>query len=184
MARIDVLGPDAVPETAKAAYDEATGYGPFASLAGAMAKRPPILNNVFGMLGDLRDEGVLDRRSLELALVAVSRLNACDYCVAHHSPMLNVAGVSAEAIANILDYETVDEFDAKDRLVIEYAKAVTLDANRVRDGVFDRLKEHFDEPQIVELTWRIALCGAFNRFNDVLQLDIEADARAAMENVA
>lgn len=184
MARVNVLNGDAIPASAKKTYEEAVGYGPFASLAGAMAQRPPILNRIFGLLGDLRDEGVLDRRSLELALVAVSKLNACDYCVAHHSPMLHVVGASADAIANILDYETVDEFDAKDRLVIEYAKAVTLDANRVRDGVFDRLREHFSEEQIVELTWRIALCGAFNRFNDVLQLDIEADASAAMEKVA
>ena len=184
MARIGVLSGDAVPAEAKSTYDAATGYGPFASLAGAMAQRPPILNRVFGLLGDLPEEGVLDRRSLELALVAVSKLNACDYCVAHHSPMLNVVGASAHAIENILDYETVEEFDEKDRLVIAYAKAVTLDANRVRDRVFDQLRGHFSEPQIVELTWRIALCGAFNRFNDVLQLDIEADAQTAMENVA
>ena len=184
MARIDIPKGDAVPEAARETYDSATSYGPFASLAGAMAVRPPILNRVFGLLGDLRDDGVLDRRSLELALVAVSKLNACDYCVAHHAPMLNVVGASAEAIENILDYENVEEFDAKDRLVIEYARQVTVDANRVRDGIFDRLKEYFSEPQIVELTWRIALCGAFNRFNDVLQLDIEEDAHAAMEKVA
>lgn len=184
MARVDIPSGDDVPAEARETYDETVGYGPFASLAGAMALRPPILNRVFGLLGDLRDEGVLDRRSLELALVAVSKLNACDYCVAHHSPMLNVVGASRQAIENILDYETIEEFDEKDRLVIEYAKAVTLDANRVRDGVFERLGRHFTEPQIVELTWRIALCGAFNRFNDVLQLDIEADAHAAMENVA
>ena len=184
MARINIPGEDAVPAEAKATYKAAVGYGPFASLAGAMARRPPILNHVFGLLDDLRTEGVLDRRSLELALVAVSKLNACDYCVAHHSPMLNVVGASRDAIENILDYETVDEFDEKDRLVIAYAKAVTLDANRVRDGVFDQLRQHFSEDQIVELTWRIALCGAFNRFNDVLQLDIEPDAHAAMENVA
>jgi len=184
MARVETLSGEAVPEAAQAAYESATGYGPFASLAGAMAQRPPIVNHVFGLLDALRDEGVLDRRSLELSLVAVSKLNACDYCVAHHSPMLNVAGVSAEAIENILDYENVAEFDEKDRLVIEYARQVTLDANRVRDGVFDRLREYFDEAQIVELTWRIALCGAFNRFNDVLQLEIEDDARAAMDAVA
>ena len=28
------------------------------------------------------------------------------------------------------------------------------------------------------MTWRIALCGAFNRFNDVLQLEIEPEAEA------
>jgi alkylhydroperoxidase family enzyme len=44
--------------------------------------------------------------------------------------------------------------------------------------MFDKLKIHFSEEQIVELTWRIALCGAFNRFNDVLQLEIEQDALA------
>ena len=184
MARVNTLSGDAVPAEARATFNDVTGYGPFASLAGAMAQRPPILNHVFGMLGDLRDESVLDRRSLELALVAVSKVNACDYCVAHHSPMLNVVGASKAAIENILDYANVDEFDAKDRLVIEYAKAVTIDANKVRDGVFDRLREHFSEAQIVELTWRIALCGAFNRFNDVLQLDIEADAHTAMEAIA
>ncbi len=184
MARVKTLSGADVPESAKARFDEVTGYGPFASLAGAMAQRPPILNNVFGLLGDLRDEGVLDRRSLELALVAVSKLNACDYCVAHHSPMLNVIGASKHAIENILDYDNVDEFDAKDRLVIEYARQVTMDPNRVRDGVFDRLHRYFGEPEIVELTWRIAMCGAFNRFNDVLQLDIEDDAAAAFDDVA
>lgn len=184
MARVKTLTAEEAPEAARETFAEVTGYGPFASLAGAMAHRPPILNRVFGLLGDLRDEGVLDRRSLELALVAVSKLNACDYCVAHHSPMLNVVGASKEAIENILDYENVAEFDAKDRLVIEYARQVTVDPNRVRDGVFDALREHFDEAQIVELTWRIALCGAFNRFNDVLQLDIEDDAQAAMDRVA
>ena len=76
---------------------------------------------------------------------------------------------------NILDYQQYDEFDAVDRLVIEYARSVTEQPNRVRDALFDKLREHFDDAQITELTWRIALCGAFNRFNDVLQNDIEPD---------
>ena len=43
----------------------------------------------------------------------------------------------------------------------------------MRDGIFDRLKQHFSEEQIVELTLRIALCGFFNRFNDALQIGME-----------
>jgi alkylhydroperoxidase family enzyme len=50
---------------------------------------------------------------------------------------------------------------------------VTNNWNRTRDEIFQRLRGHFTEAQIVELTWRTALCGAFNRFNDILQLDIE-----------
>ncbi len=43
--------------------------------------------------------------------------------------------------------------------------------NQTRDEIFTRLREHFSESQLIELTWRIALCGAFNRFNDILQLE-------------
>ena len=50
---------------------------------------------------------------------------------------------------------------------------VTLRSNSLRDDLFDRLKQHFSEEQIVELTLRIALCGFFNRFNDALQIGME-----------
>ena len=39
------------------------------------------------------------------------------------------------------------------------------------------MKQHFTEAQIVEMTWRTALCGAFNRFNDILQLDIDKEGK-------
>ena len=175
MARISYATRDQVPEGLRELFDNTEAYGPFGSLIGAMAQRPPILEHVFGLLLDLRREGVLKRRYLELALVAVSKLNECTYCVSHHSPMLNIEGVSQEGIARILDYQDHPELDDIDKLVVEYAKLVTLQANQVRDGIFDRLRRHFDDSEIVELTWRIALCGAFNRFNDVLQLDIEPE---------
>ena len=81
---------------------------------------------------------------------------------------------------NLLDYENHPELDDVDKLVIEYAKQVTLDPNRTRDAIFERLRQHFSNAEIVELTWRIALCGAFNRFNDVLQLEIEDEAHAIL----
>ena len=178
MARISYADRDTVPAKLQHLYDNMTSYGSFASLVGAMAHRGPILEHVFGMLTDLRKEGVLPRRYLELGLVAVSKLNACDYCVAHHSPFLTIEGITPAGTEAILDYENHPEFDNVDKLVVEYAIKVSNDFNRVRDSMFDRLSEHFTEPQIVELTWRIALCGAFNRFNDVLQLDIEEEALA------
>ncbi|MGA8319152.1 MAG: carboxymuconolactone decarboxylase family protein, partial [Bradyrhizobium sp.] len=73
----------------------------------------------------------------------------------------------------LLDYKDHPELDSIDKLVVEYAIAVTNNWNRTRDEIFVRLREHFSEAQIVELTWRTALCGAFNRFNDILQFDVE-----------
>jgi len=68
-----------------------------------------------------------------------------------------------------------------DLLVRDYAAQVTHDHNRVRDTLFDRLRDHFTEEQIVELTLRITLCTFFNKFNDVMQLDME-DAALELGN--
>ncbi|MEM9062432.1 MAG: carboxymuconolactone decarboxylase family protein [Pseudomonadota bacterium] len=174
MPRVRTVPAEEVTGKAREVYDKAGTYGSFSSLVGVMANRPPVLEHTFGLLMQLKAEGVLPARYLELALVTVSKLNECTFCVSNHTPRLNASGISLTAAENILNYAEIDEFDAVDKLVIEYSVAVTTDFHRVRDAMMDRLRAHFDDAQIVELTWRIALCGAFNRFNDVLQTEIDA----------
>jgi uncharacterized peroxidase-related enzyme len=173
MSRVTIRTRDDLPAELKPLWDKMTTYGAFENQAGVMALRPPIFKHMWSLLVDLADEAVLSKRHLELALVAVSLLNKCDYCVSHHAPKLAIQGVSGQGAARLLDYEDHPELDAVDKLVVEYSIAVTNNWNRTRDEIFARLREHFSEAQLVELTWRIALCGAFNRFNDILQLDIE-----------
>jgi uncharacterized peroxidase-related enzyme len=173
MSRISIKTKDDLPRELRPLWEKMQRYGQFENQAGVMAHRPPIFKNTWAMLTELGEEGVLSKRHLELCLVTVSLLNECTYCVAHHAPKLTVQGISAEGAAKLLDYKTHPELDDVDKLVVEYAIAVTKSWNRTRDEVFRRLKTHFSEAQIVEMTWRTALCGAFNRFNDILQLDIE-----------
>ena len=173
MSRISIKGKADLPKELWPLWEKMQGYGAFENQAGVMAHRAPIFRNTWTLLTELAEEGVLPKRYLELCLVTVSLLNACTYCVSHHAPKLAVAGVSEAGAARLLDYKEHPELDDIDRLVVEYAIAVTNHWNRTRDEIFTRLRAHFSEAQIVELTWRTALCGAFNRFNDILQLDIE-----------
>ena len=183
MSRISIKTKDDLPAELQPLWDKMTTYGAFENQAGVMAHRPPIFKHMWSMLVDLADEAALSKRYLELALVTVSLLNKCDYCVSHHAPKLAIQGVSEEGAARLLDFHDHSELDAVDKLVVEYSIAVTNNWNRTRDEIFARLREHFSEAQIVELTWRISLCGAFNRFNDILQFDIEqgVPARQAAE---
>ncbi|MEM7057699.1 MAG: carboxymuconolactone decarboxylase family protein [Pseudomonadota bacterium] len=173
MPRVPVVPTEHLTGNTREMAEAAGDYGPFAGLVGVMANRPPILEHTIGLLLDLKAEGVLPARYLELALVTVSKLNECTFCVSNHAPRLAATGVSEAAAVDILNYENITEFDDIDRLVIEYAVQVTNDFHRVRDSLMDRLKVHFTDAQIVELTWRTALCGAFNRFNDVLQTEVD-----------
>ena len=78
-------------------------------------------------------------------------------------------------LTEILD-EDCPGLDPVDRMVRDYAAQVTRDHNRVGDRQFDGLRAHFSETQIVELTLRITLCTFFNKFNDVMMLEMEDEA--------
>lgn len=180
MARVRDVEVDEVPEDVRPVYERfAREYGPFLNQVKVFAHRPPALKHIMGLLLDFADEAILPKRYLEIALVVVSKLNACEYCVIHHAPRLVEQGVASESVEHILD-ETVPGFDAVDHLVRDYAVKVTNDFHRVRDATFEELRAHFSEEQIVELTLRIALCGFFNRFNDVLQIGVEDSAMTDM----
>ena len=173
MSRISIKGKSDLPKELWPLWEKMQGYGAFENQAGVMAHRAPIFKNMWAMLTELAEEGVLPKRYLELCLVTASLLNKCTYCVSHHAPKLAVQGISEAGAARLFGYKAHPELDEVDKLVVEYAIAVTNNWNRTRDEIFAQLRAHFTEAQIVELTWRTALCGAFNRFNDILQLDIE-----------
>jgi uncharacterized peroxidase-related enzyme len=181
MARVRNIEPDELAPDLAAIYREFAGvYGPFRNQVAVFAHVPAALRHLMGMLLELRIAATLPKRYLELAIVTVSKLNACEYCVAHHTPFLAVEGVSLAGAENLLDDQEHPELDDTDRLVVEYAIAAWERPNRIPEALFDRLRARFSEAQIVELTLRITLCGFFNKFNDALRVEEEPEAVASL----
>ena len=177
MARVRNIGADELPADLAQIYREfAASYGPFANQVAVFAHLPAALRHLMPMLMELRAAKTLPKRALELAIVTVSQLNACNYCVAHHKPFLAVEGVSATGADRLLDWREHPELDDSDKLVVEYAIAAWERSSRIPDELFGRLRRHFSEAEIVELTLRITLCGFFNKFNDALQIEEEPEA--------
>ncbi len=149
MARVRNIEPAELSADLAEIYREFAGsYGPFKNQVAVFAHVPAALRHLMPLLIELRAAKTLPKRALELAIVTVSQLNACDYCVAHHKPFLAV------------------------------------EPSRILDALFARLREHFSEAQIVELTLRITLCGFFNKFNDALQIEEEPEAVERLSAVA
>jgi uncharacterized peroxidase-related enzyme len=180
MARVrDVAPSELQPDLALIYERYLATYGPFASQASVLAHVPAALRHLPAMLMELREAKSLPKRYLEIAIVVVSKLNECHYCVAMHKPFLQVEGLSAQGVDRLLDYREHPELDEVDRLVAEYAEVAWNTPNRVSDALFARLRAHFSEAQIVELTLRITLCGFFNRFSEALRIDDDVAAEAA-----
>jgi uncharacterized peroxidase-related enzyme len=182
MARVrDIPSSELPPEQARIYEEFAALYGPFRNQVAVFAHVPAALTHLMSLLMELRAAKTLPKRYLEIAIIIVSKLNECHYCVAHHKPFLVPEGISPEGVDHLMAYADHPELDEIDKLVVEYSIAAWETPNRIRDALFARLRTHFTEAQIVELTLRITLCGFFNRFNDALQIEEEPEA---LEKVA
>ena len=133
---------------------------------------PEQLVHIDALMRSFAEHGTMPRRYIEIAIVTVSRLNECRHCVGRHSTHLYKTGLGHETTERILDPECPG-VDDTDRLVRDYAIAVSERSATMRDAVFEQLRAQFDEPQIVELTMRIGLAGFFNRFNNALQIELD-----------
>ena len=82
-------------------------------------------------------------------------------------------GASEDKIRAIDQAATSPLFDEVERAAIAYAEAMTITGQRVSDDFFARIRKHFSEPQIVELTAAIALENFRSKFNVALGIEAQ-----------
>ena len=107
----------------------------------------------------------LDSRLKELAMLRVAQLVGCEWCLDFGSKLAHDSGVPEEDLRELALWRESERFDALDRLVLEYAEAMTRVPVAVSDELFAQLKDQFDERQLVELTLAIGLENLYSRTN-------------------
>lgn len=82
-------------------------------------------------------------------------------------------GASQEKIAQVAQAATSALFSASERAALEYAEAMTVTGRTVADALFARLRAHFSEAQLVELTSAVALENFRSKFNVALGIEAQ-----------
>ena len=90
------------------------------------------------------------------------------------------SGISAEQIANLSNYRTSANFSDLERLVLGYADAMTRVPVEVPDALFARLREKFNEAELVELTSAIAWENYRARFDHAFGIEGENFSEGAV----
>ena len=83
------------------------------------------------------------------------------------------AGASEAKIGEITTARASDLFDESEKVAVEYAEAITFTDRKVTEELFARLRTHYSEPQIVELTGAIALENFRSKFNVALGIEAQ-----------
>ncbi len=133
----------------------------------------PLLLIGYGMMegATARLHRVAERLKV-LAELKAATLTSCEYCIDIGSQIARHAGISEEQLLALPRYRDSDLFDELEKLVIDYAVGMSATPVAVSDELFAKLRSHFDDAQLVELTNAIALENMRGRFN--LALDIRS----------
>lgn len=108
-------------------------------------------------------EKFLGDRAVNFFCYAISTENDCLLCGTFFQKILDDLGI---------DFDTF-EFTEEENLLIEYGKAIVRDANHVPAELFDEMKKHWDEEQIVAITAFATIMIATNLINKVLDVELD-----------
>ena len=133
--------------------------------------------------------GALDRRGspLESALralvtVRVSQINVCAFCVDINSATVLRRGVDAQKLAALDEFELSDLFCPREKAALAYTEAVTHSDRSTTPDHFTRLRTHFDDDAIIELTALIAFQNLSSKFNAALGVSAQGFCAVAPQD--
>jgi uncharacterized peroxidase-related enzyme len=183
--RIELIQAEDAPKDILPLYERADsamkeGVIPSPTLFGnqvrALAHNPRLLRALLDVYTAFSETQSVDRKLIELGILVVSRVNACDYCLRHHTPLAHEFGLTKQQLQCLNDGSWDKQptlWSAEELLIIQYAEKMTREPYKISDEFSAELRTYFDDRQIVDMTMRFALCSAWNKFNDALSLDTE-----------
>jgi alkylhydroperoxidase family enzyme len=115
----------------------------------------------------------VDPKLTHLALMASAARIGCSWCVDFGYWEAEHLGLPAEKIREVSHWRDSDAFSELERLVLDYAEAMTETPPTVTDELVARLQRHLDDAQLVELTTTISLENLRSRTNTALGLKSE-----------
>jgi 4-carboxymuconolactone decarboxylase len=107
----------------------------------------------------------LHKRLRALAELKAATITQCEYCIDMGSAISRRWGLTDAEMLALPNYRTSELFSDLDKLVLDYAAGMSRTPVEVPDELFAKLREYFDDTQIVELTHLIALENLRGSFN-------------------
>jgi AhpD family alkylhydroperoxidase len=149
-------------------------------------KHGPGLVNAMRALEQYVHQGGLDRRLLELVRLRASLINGCAYCADMHTKVARSLGETEQRLYEVSLWRETPFYTERERAALAWTEAVTLvSVDHVPDEVYEAVRRHFTEGELVYLTAAvIAINGwnrlaiAFRRVPGTFQLDTPAAASA------
>ena len=150
-------------------WNQRRKYGAVLEPARLWGRSPRVFAGVATLYGALdRRKSPLEPALRTLVTVRVSQINWCPFCVDINSATAIQRHVSEEKLSELAGFEASPHFSEREKAALAYAEAVTFSDRDTSQAHFERLRKHFDDDAIIELTALIAFQNLSSKFNSAL----------------
>ncbi len=148
--RIPPLDPADRDETALALLDGVGALGSDLNVFTTLVRHPKLFRRWLTFNGTLLLGGALPARDRELLILRAAWNNGCDYEWGQHVRLARDAGLEADEVARIVEGPTAPGLAPFDAVLLRAADELHVDSV-LRDGTWARLRERYDEHQLIEV---------------------------------
>lgn len=107
----------------------------------------------------------IDHLLKDLVRLRVSQINGCAFCLDMHAADARKAGETDRRLATLAAWREAPFFTERERAALEWAESLTLvSQTHVPDAVWEAVRPHFNDAELVELTLLITSINSWNRF--------------------
>jgi len=108
----------------------------------------------------------LEESLQNLIKLRVSQINGCAYCIDMHWKDLKAAGEAEQRLYGLDAWEESPYYTERERAGLAWAESVTnIQEGHVPDGVFERVKEFFNDKELADLTLAVTAINSWNRLS-------------------
>jgi AhpD family alkylhydroperoxidase len=111
--------------------------------------------------------GLTDQRLKELVNLRISQINGCAFCIDMHWADLLKQGMDPRHVNAVAGWREAQRFfSERDQAALNWAEAVNAVPHRApSDEDFARVRQHFSDEEIAELTFAVGAIRAWNMLN-------------------
>lgn len=164
MSRLATTPPETWPEAlwqAAGARSTAVELG----ITMITAQRPELALALAEYSRALRTFRTLPERLMELVRLRIAFHNQCRSCMAIRYEAAVQDGLDEGAVCSLDNPYAAPDLTQAEKAAIDYGERLATNHLSIDDAAYDRLREHFTEPQIVELGLWCALCVGIGRLS-------------------
>ncbi|MGE3315724.1 MAG: carboxymuconolactone decarboxylase family protein [Planctomycetaceae bacterium] len=174
MSRFPQINPESATGRAKELLDAVKSkLGMIPNISRAMANAPAVLEGYLAFSSAL-GKGTLSAKNREQIALVVGQANGCEYCLAAHSAVGKMVGLTAE---QILDSRRGTSVDPKSDAVVRFARKLVDKRGLLTDDELQEARSAgLDDAALAEVIANVALNIFTNYFNHVAETDVDFPA--------